>query len=234
MRYPQINGTYCDHIVATTMMYFDSINMTSTSGAIFLHPMNHLHKQDPLYHLEAYCLAHEDEGMERPYKARDWEGDDSQSSPSINCPDGRLIAYSNAVIHGINSFELLDENKPGRRRYLKLHLVDRTYKLCSTRNVPPQQREWFFYQAMSCVPWSQWGIPSDVLRIIGDYVRLAYDEKCPTEWPISQGSAEELQTRYRDIQRKHGEGLYGKVANQAYHWVQELAETVYKVDLAGE
>jgi hypothetical protein len=38
--------------------------------------------------------------------------------------------------------ELQDKTEPGHCRFLTLSLVDPTYRICSTRNVPPQQTDW--------------------------------------------------------------------------------------------
>ncbi len=58
-------------------------------------------------------------------------------------PQGRLVAFPNVLETRINPFRLADRTKPGRFRWLTLYLVDPHYRVCSTRNVPPQQHDWW-------------------------------------------------------------------------------------------
>ncbi len=62
---------------------------------------------------------------------------------SVATPQGRLVAFPNVLEHRINPFRLVDPAKPGRYRWLTLYLVDPHYRVCSTRNVPPQQHNWW-------------------------------------------------------------------------------------------
>ncbi|KAL3471635.1 hypothetical protein BJX99DRAFT_263036 [Aspergillus californicus] len=71
-----------------------------------------------------------------------------QSSPAwqqlgeVKMPPGRLISFPNAFQRRIGPLQLQDKTKSGHCRFLTLYLVDPTYRLCSTRNVPPQQPGW--------------------------------------------------------------------------------------------
>ncbi len=58
-------------------------------------------------------------------------------------PDGRLVVYPNVMQHRVEPCELADRTRPGRRRFLIIHLVDPHFRICSTRNVPPQQYDWW-------------------------------------------------------------------------------------------
>ncbi|KAJ5486768.1 hypothetical protein N7530_001068 [Penicillium desertorum] len=57
-------------------------------------------------------------------------------------PPGRLISFPNAFQRRMGPLQLQDKTKPGHCRFLTVSLVDPTYRLCSTRNVPPQQTGW--------------------------------------------------------------------------------------------
>lgn len=57
-------------------------------------------------------------------------------------PPGRLISYPNAFQRRMGPLQLQDKTKPGHCRFLTVSLVDPTYRLCSTWNVPPQQTGW--------------------------------------------------------------------------------------------
>lgn len=62
---------------------------------------------------------------------------------SVSTPQGRLLAFPNTLQHKVEPFELVDKTRPGHRRFLALWLVDPHYRICSTRNVPPQQQDWW-------------------------------------------------------------------------------------------
>ncbi|KAJ6186085.1 hypothetical protein N7519_007386 [Penicillium mononematosum] len=57
-------------------------------------------------------------------------------------PPGRLVSFPNAFQRRMGPVQLQDKTKPGHCRFLTVSLVDPTYRLCSTRNVPPQQTGW--------------------------------------------------------------------------------------------
>jgi hypothetical protein len=61
----------------------------------------------------------------------------------VTMPQGRLIAFPNTMEHRREPFELLDPTVPGHHRCVTLLLVDPNYRICSTRNVPPQQQDWW-------------------------------------------------------------------------------------------
>ncbi|KGO66153.1 Protein of unknown function DUF4246 [Penicillium expansum] len=65
-----------------------------------------------------------------------------QQLGEVKIPPGRLISFPNAFQHQMGPLQLQDNTKPGHCRFLTLSLVDPTYRLCSTRNVPPQQPGW--------------------------------------------------------------------------------------------
>lgn len=61
----------------------------------------------------------------------------------MTTPQGRLLTFPNTLQHKVEPFELVDKSRPGHRRFLALWLVDPQYRVCSTRNVPPQQEHWW-------------------------------------------------------------------------------------------
>ncbi|PYH30937.1 DUF4246 domain-containing protein [Aspergillus neoniger CBS 115656] len=56
---------------------------------------------------------------------------------------GRLITFPDVLEYRAEPFSLADRTRPGHFRYIKLYLVDPHYRVCSTRNVPPQQHHWW-------------------------------------------------------------------------------------------
>jgi hypothetical protein len=65
-----------------------------------------------------------------------------QELGKVRMPPGRLISFPNVFQHRMGPLELQDKSKAGHCRFLTLSLVDPTYRICSTRNVPPQQPKW--------------------------------------------------------------------------------------------
>jgi hypothetical protein len=71
-----------------------------------------------------------------------------QEIGSVATPGGRLLAFPNTLQHKAEPFSLLDASKPGHRRSLVLWLVDPHYRIMSTANVPPPQKDWWVEGAM--------------------------------------------------------------------------------------
>ena len=88
--------------------------------------------------------------------------------------------------------ELLDQTKPGRRRFLRLHLVDPHYRLCSTRNVPPQSHEWWREAAAEHIDWVARGLPPEIVCRVNSEIG---------EWPMGLTEAKRLRSQVLDEQR---------------------------------
>lgn len=71
-----------------------------------------------------------------------------QKIGSVTAPQGRLITFLNVMEHRLRKFKLVNPTITGHFRAVKLYLVDPHYRVCSTRNVPPQQHDWWA-QAMT-------------------------------------------------------------------------------------
>jgi hypothetical protein len=90
---------------------------------------------------------------------------------SVNTPDGRLLTFPNVMQHRIEGVSLLDPSRPGRTRFLKLHLVDPHYRICSTRNVPPQRYDWWYEAGPGRIDWARCaGIPAELGLQISELV----------------------------------------------------------------
>ncbi|KAJ0271071.1 hypothetical protein CBS470a_013332 [Colletotrichum nupharicola] len=108
-----------------------------------------------------------------------------QELGTIVAPDGRLVAYPNTLQHRVEAYELLDRSRPGRRRCLTMHLVDPHYRICSTRNVPPQQHDWWVEEGPAEIDWAGHHVPQEIINRIMTEVG---------EWPVGMEEA----TRVRD------------------------------------
>lgn len=82
---------------------------------------------------------------------------------------------------------LADATRPGRLRYLTLELVDPHYRVCSTRNVPPQRHDWWAEAALAKVDWTTRGVPAELVAEIAS--RL-------DEWPMGDEEAEALRAEF--------------------------------------
>ncbi|KAI9645911.1 hypothetical protein NHQ30_005348 [Ciborinia camelliae] len=83
-----------------------------------------------------------------------------QNIGSVILPQGRLITFPHTVEYCIEPFELADPNNPGHYKSITLYLVDPNYRVCSTRNVPPQQHSWW-NEAMSD-EFLKLGVPREI------------------------------------------------------------------------
>jgi hypothetical protein len=64
-----------------------------------------------------------------------------QEIGKVALPQGRLLAFPNVIEYRREPFRLKDAERPGHHRVMTVMLVDPNYRICSTRNVPPQQAE---------------------------------------------------------------------------------------------
>ena len=62
---------------------------------------------------------------------------------SIETREGRLLTFPNIFQHEAQPFSLVDPKKPGHHKILTLYLVDPSFPILSTANVPCQQRDWW-------------------------------------------------------------------------------------------
>jgi hypothetical protein len=86
--------------------------------------------------------------LEELFGVRD-EGPAFQELGAVSIRQGGLITFPNCLRHRLESFELVDKARPGRCHFLTLLLVDPSYRICSTRNVPPQRLDWWEQEARS-------------------------------------------------------------------------------------
>ncbi|SMY22650.1 unnamed protein product [Zymoseptoria tritici ST99CH_1A5] len=197
----QLSGLSNDHIVAKTIVYPASENVSSHSGSLSFRVEAHLdppmhvygintgsdpfHPLDPLadiYDFESHLELNSGECMNSP------GGPMLQFLGTVAAPDGRLIAFPNSMQHRTEEFSLLDPTRPGRRRWLKLHLVDPHYRICSTRNVPPQQFDRWYEAGFGRIDWEARQMPTELVQEI---------EAMVGEFAITAEEAEKIKERIR-------------------------------------
>ena len=85
-----------------------------------------------------------------------------------------------------------------------LHLVDPNYRLCSTRNVPPQRHDW--WADAVCAELEAVGLPPEIARMILDRTG---------EWPIGLEEAEEMK---QQIEKEHQWATVAMAERTDYSW----------------
>lgn len=70
--------------------------------------------------------------------------------------------------------------EPGHARFIKLMLVDPHYRICSTRNVPPQRHDWWANDVFGKENLGR-KLPRELLNLV---------DKAVDGWPIGRDEAE--------------------------------------------
>lgn len=132
-------GIFNEHIVATSICYFDMHNIKD--ARVSFQQETEINSED--YNLDEFMALDKvfdlpDGGPDGPYPAA------LQILGSIPISRiGQFLAWPNTLRSKAESFGLADLSRPGHLRFATLWLVDPHYRICSTRNVPPQDSSWF-------------------------------------------------------------------------------------------
>jgi hypothetical protein len=105
-----------------------------------------------------------------------------QDLGSLQCKAGRMLAFPSTLQHRVQPFKLEDATSAGHCRFLVLWLVDPNYRIVSTANVPPQQHDWFYAEAIDKILAKQ-----DLAAELEDMIREHVDD-----YPMSLETAKEL------------------------------------------
>ena len=201
-----LSGLPNEHIVATTVVYFSSENVTAASGSMSfrveadLDPIPHVwgrntnsnpyHPVTPLadiYGFNSHLEMCGDEDMSIP-------GDPAlQVLGTVEPRDGCLVAFPNVMQSRTEAFTLSDPSRSGRRRFLKLYLVDPHYRICSTRNTPPQQDAWWREAGFGSIDWRAFSLPRELVQEV---------ESLVGRFPMSLEEAKERREEFRKERRK--------------------------------
>ncbi|KAJ5908750.1 hypothetical protein N7495_001432 [Penicillium taxi] len=112
-----------------------------------------------------------------------------QNIGSVATPQGRLVTFPHVLEHQLAPFQLADPSLPGHYRSIKLYLVDPHYRICSTRNVPPQQHDWWADEVGKDLP--SVGLPQELVNEILQYT---------DSWPMGMQEATEHR---RELIKEH-------------------------------
>jgi hypothetical protein len=181
-----VDGMLNEHIAATAIYYYDVSNLTTASvsfrQATMMDADNLSFEEDLSEALAAVFGIPNVESMEASLEYSE-QYSTLQKIGSISTPEGRLLAWPNTLQHKFEPFQLADDGKPGHARFIVLSLVDPHYRICSTRNVPPQRHDWWAEEALKKAGLVEKGIPQEVVDMIRDIT---------DNWPMGMEEANDL------------------------------------------
>ncbi|KAL2842538.1 hypothetical protein BJY01DRAFT_264474 [Aspergillus pseudoustus] len=128
-----VEGQLNEHICATALYYYDSVNITESRLSF---------RQESSFVQHSYIPHQIDPWIGAVYGCKD-HGPRVQEILSVQCRQGRLVTFSNIFQHRVVPFSLVDGTKPGHRKILALFLVDPNVTVISTANVPVQRADWW-------------------------------------------------------------------------------------------
>ena len=190
----RIEGLHNEHIVANSMCILEEDN-TSEPRIDFrqetrMDPYEFDHEHDLKAFLQVFDV---------PYKKQILGGSlhpppSLQRLGSVGLPVGRLLAWPNVLHYRATPFELVDKTKPGHRSFLTLSLVDPSYRICSTRNVPPQDHAWWAEQALAAALPRNVVVPRELVDHIDSYT---------DNWPMGLKEATKMREQMAKEQKDH-------------------------------
>ena len=103
-----------------------------------------------------------------------------QELGSVAVLQGRLLAFPNTLERRLGPVSLVDPTRPGWVRFVTLALVDPHYRVCSTRNVPPQRHDWWADEALPATGLAAHGAPQEVVDLV---------DEATEQWPMGAEEA---------------------------------------------
>ncbi|TGO51359.1 hypothetical protein BOTNAR_0359g00090 [Botryotinia narcissicola] len=176
-----IDGTQSEHIAATSIYFYDVQNITNvqisfrqktcTSESVYRRSEDELSANIFVSEEDGY---YDDEGSFHFCPA-------TQDLGSIFVKEGRLLSWSNELQYKIEPFTRSSLTELGNAKFIKLMLVDPHYRICSTRNVPPQSHDWWANEVFGEENLGR-KLPAELLKMI---------DKAVDGWPIGRDEAKE-------------------------------------------
>ncbi|PWY70308.1 hypothetical protein BO94DRAFT_539764 [Aspergillus sclerotioniger CBS 115572] len=179
----RLPGQLNEHIVAVAVFTYEVHNITEPRMAFRQHTClegsyyryfeeeyttrnyspdaNPAHRQGKTHGLEVDALEKILGFSPGQLSTDNYWGRSFQDAGSIATPQGRLVTFPNVREHRVEPFKLVDPTISGHYRSIKLYLVDPHYRVCSTRNVPPQQHHWWAQEVSSDLATA--GLPREMI-----------------------------------------------------------------------
>ncbi|KAJ5475142.1 hypothetical protein N7539_008208 [Penicillium diatomitis] len=137
--HPRPVGNLNEHIVSTAVCYFDMHNIQESQLSFEQESMVDVDDFD----IDQWKAINSVHGIRTPHDTLHDFPDALQTLGSILIPrKGQLVAWPNVMRYKAEPLKLADPKQPGRLRFVTLWLVDPHYRICSTKNVPPQNPDW--------------------------------------------------------------------------------------------
>jgi hypothetical protein len=212
--------TLNEHIVATAIYFYDVESTTAEmkisfrQRACMTEEYYHFNRTDWVFPPRDFPVHREDiESMLGFKEKSNLFAPTTQEIGYISVVQGRLITWPSTLQYRFESATLADgasnlSTVPGHHRYVMLSLVDPHYRICSTRNVPPQEHAWWAEEVHNILALRR--IPLEVAVMITEMTG---------GWPLSVDEVR-IQQEQHNRERRWAEGAF-----------MELMDTV---DFGGE
>jgi len=207
-----LQGLLNDHIAATAIYYFDMDNISPAARISFrqatdLCLLSSAYEGDSGQQRDEYNLISGIFGIPGPEDKDIYDTEpDLQVLGAVHIRDGRLVNFPNTLEFRPEGLRLHDPTRRGSLRYLVLELVDPHYRICSTRNVPPQQHDWWAEAALAQVDWARRGVPLEVVEHIANGL---------DDWPMGREEAARIQSEFRAERERFRATVE---SNHSFHW----------------
>lgn len=170
-----MDGMLNEYIAGVAIYCFGLENVTDTRISLTQHI--YMDRREFAFDWDEWDVPY----LEKLFRIKD-DGPALQELGAVPLHQGRLITFPNCLLHRLESFELVDKAQSGHCRFLTLWLVDPYYRICSTRNVPPQRQDWWEQEARSHLA-SAHPLPQELVdRIIAD----TQTEPWLMDWPEAE------------------------------------------------
>ncbi|THX82645.1 hypothetical protein D6D05_03806 [Aureobasidium pullulans] len=181
-----LDGMLNDHIVASALHVFDVKNVTE--ARLSFRQQTRMEQEE--FHYSKYEMERLMEVFAIPGDGEDMDDlvmfdfpPSLQDLGSVVAPQGRLLVWPNVLHHRMEPIQLLDPTVSGHCKFISLHLVDPHYRICSTRNVPPQRHDWWVEEAIEATGAAKHRLPPE----------LIYQIDAETgDWPMGIEEAERV------------------------------------------
>jgi Protein of unknown function (DUF4246) len=159
-----LEGMLNERIVGTAIYYYDVFNVT-ISTLRFRNEAKIDEYNLPSYEQDDHAPVAELFGM-ASLSVNDEPA--IQEIGAVETKEGRMLAFPNTLQHKVEPFELIDKSKPGHRRFLVLWLVEPGFRIVSTANVGPQQKDLYLRELRN----TRWAakLPIEVEDMVEDMV----------------------------------------------------------------
>ncbi|KFX89521.1 hypothetical protein V490_06962 [Pseudogymnoascus sp. VKM F-3557] len=200
--------TLNEHIVATAIYFYDIENTAAEmkisfrQRACMTEEYYHFNRTDWPSPPRNFKVDREDiESMLGFKEKSNLFAPTTQEIGYISAVQGRLITWPSTLQYRFESATLADgasnlSTVPGHCRYVMLSLVDPHYRICSTRNVPPQEHAWWAEEVHNILALCR--IPLEVAVMITEMTG---------GWPLSVDEVR-IQQEQHTRERRWAEGAF--------------------------